>query len=544
MESVYESALFEIGSNGKFQKYFDVFYNFTFPILWTLAYCNIILVLTIIPHSCELPLKPSNVTEIYWKNKYIPIVEDSAGNLGHSYCLTYTNPHESNSTTGCKAYIYNKTWYESTIASVNNWVCDDEIYVANVFAYSRIGEAIGSILFGWFGDIYGRRLTYIISLSLLLIGRLISIIGSHSFVIFVIGCIISCLPSWSAVQSAIVISMEISAPERRSITATLRTIAFSAGMSILPLLYWWLREWKSFMIITTLAPLPFFLLSWKLIESPRWLWLRNETEYSIEQLQKIANVNHSKLKDDTMDLIRTTPPPKEDQVLGPLSLFSGWVLAKNTSLQLYLWLAVSLSYMVLILSIGSKTDGNPFLDFAWQSFIEIPGTFIGTWLADSLGRRYTGALSYFLSSLMWILHIIKEIGKVTWLQNWWVGWIAVIFNRLCITVAYYAIYLCNMELYPTCLRQSGMALGNVFSSGACAFAAYLIYVGHNIDAKIPGVTLVIVSIGGLVASLLLPETLNTKLPETLSDAQNVGKDNPKYTIVPTNKNETLCKVND
>jgi hypothetical protein len=54
---------------------------------------------------------------------------------------------------GCDSYVYDKTWYESTIPSSNNWVCDDEIYVANAFAYSKIGEVIGSIVFGWFGDV-------------------------------------------------------------------------------------------------------------------------------------------------------------------------------------------------------------------------------------------------------------------------------------------------------------------------------------------------------------------------------------------------------
>lgn len=37
------------------------------------------------------------------------------------------------------------------------------------------------------------------------------------------------------------------------------------------------------------------------------------------------------------------------------------------------------------------------------------------------------------------------------------------------------ITLLNMELYPTSLRQSGMSLGNVFSSGASALSPYIVY---------------------------------------------------------------------
>lgn len=54
----------------------------------------------------------------------------------------------------CQKYTYDKTWYESTVSSENNWVCDKELNVANIFAYMRIGELIGSIIFGWFGDKY------------------------------------------------------------------------------------------------------------------------------------------------------------------------------------------------------------------------------------------------------------------------------------------------------------------------------------------------------------------------------------------------------
>lgn len=44
------------------------------------------------------------------------------------------------------------------------------------------------------------------------------------------------------------------------------------------------------------------------------------------------------------------------------------------------------------------------------------------------------------------------------------------------TVSFYIINLFNMELYPTCLRQSGMSLGNVFSSGASALGPYIVYI--------------------------------------------------------------------
>lgn len=60
----------------------------------------------------------------------------------------------------CDVYSYNKTWYKSTVPSENNWICDDELKVAHIFAYSKIGEAVGSVIFGWFGDM-SVQITYL-----------------------------------------------------------------------------------------------------------------------------------------------------------------------------------------------------------------------------------------------------------------------------------------------------------------------------------------------------------------------------------------------
>lgn len=105
-------------------------------------------------------------------------------------------------------------------------------------------------------------MAYISSLCLLVIGRFISILSSHNYILFAIGCIIAWFPSWTVEQSVTVISMEISAQERRSQITILRTIGYSTGMCIMPLLFWWLRDWKTFMIVTTLTQIPFLLFSW------------------------------------------------------------------------------------------------------------------------------------------------------------------------------------------------------------------------------------------------------------------------------------------
>ncbi|KPJ06164.1 Solute carrier family 22 member 15 [Papilio machaon] len=310
----------------------------------------------------------------------------------------------------CDKYEYDKTWYEETVPTKNNWVCDKELYVANIFAASKVGELVGSMVFGWFGDTYGRRPAYIIALVLLVLGRVISLFAGQSFVLFVIGCVVAAFPSWSAIQSVTVISMELSSAERRSTTATLR-------------------------------------------------------------------------------------------------------------------------FAVIMMSSGDKSDGNPFLEFLWQALAEVPGYFLAAWLADRIGRRNTGVLSFSISACMWIVHVLRENSSNAIFRHSLTSTAIVIVTRLSATMGYYIINILNFELYPTCIRQSGMSLGNLFSSGGSALAPYIFYLGHRVNLQLSSVILTGVSVIGVISTLLLPETLNKKLPETIEDAQVFGKNTQTYTPV-------------
>lgn len=54
---------------------------------------------------------------------------------------------------GCQfGWEYDRTWYTETAPSQEDWVCDKEIYVSNAFAFARIGDVFGTLIFGQLGD--------------------------------------------------------------------------------------------------------------------------------------------------------------------------------------------------------------------------------------------------------------------------------------------------------------------------------------------------------------------------------------------------------
>lgn len=49
-------------------------------------------------------------------------------------------------------YEYDKTWYDRTVVSQENWVCEKDLYQTNTYVFIRIGEVIGTFFFGQLGD--------------------------------------------------------------------------------------------------------------------------------------------------------------------------------------------------------------------------------------------------------------------------------------------------------------------------------------------------------------------------------------------------------
>ena len=57
----------------------------------------------------------------------------------------------------------------------------------------------------------------------------------------------------------------------------------------------------------------------------------------------------------------------------------------------------------------------------------------------------------------------------------WLLIILVLVVKFALTVAAYSSYLQCMELYPTCLRQTGTSVGFLFANGLGALGPYIVY---------------------------------------------------------------------
>ncbi|XP_069687216.1 solute carrier family 22 member 21-like isoform X2 [Periplaneta americana] len=180
------------------------------------------------------------------------------------------------------------------------------------------------------------------------------------------------------------------------------------------------------------------------------------------------------------------------------------------------------SYVILLLNVNNMS-GNPFLNFFWQSAVELPAGFVAKWLSDRVGRRSTQTFTFLViaASSFCVSRIVNNpnLHEVTTTT--------IIFVKFCVTITNFVCYLQAMEIFPTCLRQTGMSVANVAGNAGGVLAPYVVYLGSHINQKYPYIVLCAMALLGTAVSSFLPETLNKKLPDNIKDAKYFGR-NEKY----------------
>lgn len=105
------------------------------------------------------------------------------------------------------------------------------------------------------------------------------------------------------------------------------------------------------------------------------------------------------------------------------------------------------------------------------------------------------------------------------------------------SITYFIVYLQAIEIYPTCLRQTGMAMGTTMSNAIGAVGPYIVYLGTAYDVRYPFFILCALTFAGAIGAFFLPETYLQKLPETLAEAQTFGEGQSLWSMPQKDKSE-------
>lgn len=146
---------------------------------------------------------------------------------------------------------------------------------------------------------------------------------------------------------------------------------------------------------------------WTIPESVRWLLAKRRHEEVKNVLREVAKVNGIGFSDSMLENIETRKDASKvsfKQILKSKVLLTRFVLCCSA------WLGVFFLYFGFILNSVSLA-GDPYLDFTFQTLVEIPGCILPLWVVDKYGRRSSLSASLFFTGVVCFVFVMIPKGK-------------------------------------------------------------------------------------------------------------------------------------
>lgn len=160
--------------------------------------------------------------------------------------------------------------------------------------------------------------------------------------------------------------------------------------------------------------------------------------------------------------------------------------------------------------------GNEYVNFVISGAVEVPAYTFLIFTLDKWGRKailcgamIAAGLSLIVSSL------IDE--EFTWLKITFA-----MLGKLAITSSYGTVYILTAEQFPTVIRNVGLGAASTFARVGGILAPY-VNIMAEIWTPLPLIVFGVMALGSGISALILPETLNKKLPESIEDGEQFGK---------------------
>ncbi|XP_041374429.1 organic cation transporter protein-like [Gigantopelta aegis] len=522
----YDDILVELGEFGSYQR--RIYILVSLPVLFgAMHIVSSVFILASPKHRCALPgmLNDTYAVQGVYHETLLNVSIPRDGDA-FSDCFLYSNSDDSQANktqVACDRYVYDQSVFESTIITKLNLVCHRRPLVAHATMILFAGLLVASLLLGLLSDLIGRKKTYLIALAIQ-VGSGIGLAFVDNYTAFVALRFLIGGSSIATGMCMFVIGIELVGPNKRSFAGVAIWFLWVAGLVLLGILGYLIRDWKTLQLVISVPPIAFFSYWWLIPESPRWLVSKGRYEEAMKIISKAARVNKVELSPKCSNL-ENIEQEKEEKFW---HMFTSPILIFRTLIIFVNWLIVTMIYYGLTLNVGSLV-GDIYVNYQIGNAVELVSYAIIIPMLDKMGRKAAHCSTMIIGGVACILTMFPVMYGNS--SHSWITVTLSMIGRFGATAAFAAIYVFSAELFPTPLRNSAMGASSLCGRVGGMISPYIADLGTLVSGNWSK-ALPLVVFGGLtclagIMSLLLPETNNRTMPETIADARRFGRSEKK-----------------
>ncbi|XP_039755070.1 solute carrier family 22 member 3-like [Pararge aegeria] len=449
--------------------------------------------------------------------RYAPNTIGTNGSL--DYCPVTL--FDQSKTIACEDFVYAK---DNTVVYEFDLGCNEWLRVL-AGTLCNIGMLLVLPITGYISDRYGRKIALVINVfNVGLFGLLRAF--SVNYTMFLTLQIIQSTLGAGAFSSAYILAAELVGPKYRVLVGVSCSAMFATGEALLGGIAWVISPWR-YMILAITVP-NFFLVSyyWIISESVRWLLSKKKYTEAKQVLYTVARVNKTQISERSLEALVNMPQNSETKSNATnfglvRTIFRSRTLFRRVCTTPILWITMTFVYYGLSINSTSLSD-TMHLNYILSAVVGIPGFYIAVFVLNRIGRKATISLGYFFCAACNIsfTFISKDFSTLRL--------IIYLFGKFFIAMVGTSLYLYTSELYPTEYRHTLLGFSSMMGRMGSIFApltpALMTYY-HGIPSLLFGGMAII---SGLLV-LTQPETLGCKMPDTLEEAESLGKRENKIT---------------
>ncbi|XP_071095552.1 solute carrier family 22 member 6-A-like [Haliotis cracherodii] len=466
------------------------------------------------------------------------------------------------------------------LSLVSEWdiVCEKESLGDLLQTLYMFGMGIGSVLFTFLSDKYGRKFSNILAgLCFLAAGTAMSFVPTYAA--FAVMKVIQGATQMGVGLTSTTICLEIVPTRHRSKIGILNTQFWSISVVIYAFAAYLMRDlnWRYHQLVVGLTSAHYLISPWVMDESSRWLAARRKYSTIERNLEKASRMNN-KDEHDIITLFREkVKAPKVPDQISLLSSDTHWDQHKPTpdvantegkderplmqifkdrqiltltAILCFIWMTDSLTYYGLSLN-ATQFHSDKFIGFGLNAVTEVFGS-VAFWLTvDRFGRKKTCLACHLIAAVSLIASVIFNhfVAAVPTLSAA-VSTFSLI-GKFGATTSFNVLWLYTPEIFPTTMRNVGFGLGSLAArvGGILAPFSRILYRHYPwAPGTVFGTCCIVVAI--LVR--FLPETNNIELPQTVTEMKQLlnqqretqKKKQKKSSITENGADTFLCSDNE